>query len=314
VHIASLGFRTDLMLLTLQGSTVEDRGDHLVVRTPRNPAFWWGNFLLWREPPAPGDVQRWERAFTQALPDADHRTFGVDGTSDRAADRASDAASAGTVDRACDVTSAGTPASTSDVTPASTSDHPSGEATGYDEFVTAGYDVDASAVMTASAVNEPPHPNREATYRALDLADPADRDAALSLQMANAPEREPIGHREFLARKMDSMRALQAQGNGSWFGAFLDGEMRSGMGLVWDGSGLARFQSVDTHPAARGRGLAGTLVHHVSTHAFDQIGATTLVMVADPGYLAIDVYRSVGFAAAESQTALERAPQGAATR
>ena len=278
MHIVSLGFQTDLMLRTLQGSTVEDRGDHFVVRTVRNPAFWWGNFLLWCEPPAPGDAQRWERAFTQALPDADHRTFGVDGTSDR----------------------------TSDTTP--------GESTGYDEFVTAGYDVDASAVMTASAVHEPRHPNREATYRALDLADPADRDAAIALQMANAPEREPLGHRDFLARKMDSMRALQARGNGTWFGAFLDGEMRSGMGLVWDGSGLARFQSVDTHPAARGRGLAGTLVHHVSRRAFDQIGATTLVMVADPSYLAIDVYRSVGFAAAELQTTLERAPRGATTR
>lgn len=270
MDIASLGFRTDLMLLTLQGSTVEDRGDHVVVRTPSNPAFWWGNFLLWREPPAPGDGRRWERAFTEALPDADHRTFGVDDTS--------------------------------------------GDTTGYDEFVTAGYDVDASAVMTACTVSEPPHPNRQATYRALDLADRADRDAAIALQMANAPEREPVGHREFLARKMDSMRALQAQGNGTWFGAFLDGEMRCGMGLVWDGSGLARFQSVDTQPAARGRGLAGTLVHHVSTYAFDEIGVTTLVMVADPRYLAIDIYRSVGFAAAESQTALERAPRGATTR
>jgi len=269
VRITSLGFRTDLMLLTLQGSTVEDRGDHLVVRTPHNPTFWWGNFLLLRDVPAPGDARRWERAFHDALPDADHRTFGVDGTS--------------------------------------------GLTSGYEEFVTAGYDVDASAVMTASAVHEPPHPNGEATYRALDLTDPADRDAAIALQMANAPDREPIGHREFLARKMDSMRAVQASGNGAWFGAFLDGQMRSGMGLVWDGSGLARFQSVDTHPAARGRGLAGTLVHHVSTYGFDQIGATTLVMVADPGYLAIDIYRSLGFTASESQIELERAPQGATT-
>jgi len=52
-------------------------------------------------------------------------------------------------------------------------------------------------------------------------------------------------------------------------------------------------------------------VHHVSTYGFDQIGATTLVMVADPSYLAIDVYRWVGFTAAESQTSLEQAPRGA---
>lgn len=31
VRITSLGFRTDVMLLTLQGCDVEDRGDHLVI-------------------------------------------------------------------------------------------------------------------------------------------------------------------------------------------------------------------------------------------------------------------------------------------
>ena len=54
MDVVSLADRTDLALLQLGGSEVSDRGDHLVVRTPHNPAYWWGNFLLMAEPPAPG--------------------------------------------------------------------------------------------------------------------------------------------------------------------------------------------------------------------------------------------------------------------
>ena len=263
VRIASLGFQTDLMLLSLQGSQVEDRGDHLVVRSPHNPGHFWGNFLLFRSAPQRGTLASWEQEFTREFPAADHRTFGVDGTS------------AGAV--------------------------------GYEDFVTAGYEVESSAVMTASCVHAPPHPNTEARCHAVDLTDRDAREAAIAIQMANAPQREPIGHHEFLARKMESMCALQVAGHGAWFGAFLGGRMLSGMGLFTDGSGLARFQSVDTHPAARGRGLAGTLVQHVSTYGFAELGATTLVMVADPLYHAINIYRSVGFVATEGQIQVERA-------
>ena len=264
MRIDSLGFRTDLMLLSLHGSEVEDRGDHLVVRSPSNPGFWWGNFLLLRQPPAPGACGRWERAFASEFPAAGHSAFGVDGT--------------------C------------------------GNVAGYQEFTAAGYEVEASAVMTATAVHEPAHPNREATYRALDLTDAGDRESAIALRLANAPHREPTGHRQFLGRSMDSMAALQEAGAGAWFGAFLAGRMVSGMGLFSDGSGLARFQSVDTHPDFRGRGLAGTLVHHVSTYGFTTLAATTLVMVADPDYHAIRIYRSLGFVSTELQVQLEREP------
>ena len=40
------------------------------------------------------------------------------------------------------------------------------------------------------------------------------------------------------------MRAVQLAGHGRWFGALLDGEMRSGLGLMTDGSGVARLRSV----------------------------------------------------------------------
>jgi predicted GNAT family acetyltransferase len=81
------------------------------------------------------------------------------------------------------------------------------------------------------------------------------------------------------------------------------------MGLFTTTTGLARFQSVETHPRARGQGLAGTLVHVVSQFGFTELGAHTLVMVADPTYSAIRIYRSVGFEETETQLQVERPPR-----
>ena len=49
-------------------------------------------------------------------------------------------------------------------------------------------------------------------------------------------------------------------------------------------------------------------MHHVSEYGFGELGATTLVMVADPDYLAVRIYRSVGFDDTEVQLQAERAP------
>ena len=78
--MTSLGFLTDIALLKLAGSTVEDRGDHLVVSTPANPSFYWGNFLLLDQVPARDQVAEWLERFETAFPETRHRAFGFDVT------------------------------------------------------------------------------------------------------------------------------------------------------------------------------------------------------------------------------------------
>ncbi len=263
MEITSLGVRTDLALLQLGGSTVEDRGDHLVVRSPHNPTFWWGNFLLLGSVPAARETDRWLATFAREFPEAEHIAIGFDGT-----------------------------------------DNEVGDAPG---FTDRGLLVETSAVMTATRVHEPPRPNREAAYRALVTDD--DWDQLVDLRMASMDKaHEPEGYRTFTLAKVATIRALVEGGHGGWFGAFEDGRLMSGMGLFRASAGLARFQNVETRPEARGRGLAGTLVHHVSRYGFDELGARTLVMVADPDYLAIRIYRSVGFAETESMLQAEKPP------
>jgi GNAT superfamily N-acetyltransferase len=71
------GWETDLAVLELGGSTVEDRGDHLVVRTPANPDFHWGNCLLVLDPATVDDAQRWVDVFAGAFPDAGWVSIGL---------------------------------------------------------------------------------------------------------------------------------------------------------------------------------------------------------------------------------------------
>jgi len=37
--VESLGYQTDLMLLALQGSEIDEHDDYLAVRSPHNPDF-----------------------------------------------------------------------------------------------------------------------------------------------------------------------------------------------------------------------------------------------------------------------------------
>jgi ribosomal protein S18 acetylase RimI-like enzyme len=262
VDVASLGYRTDLALLQLAGSRIEDRGDHLVIRTPRNPTFWWGNFLLLDRVPQREEADAWLARFAAAFPDARHVTFGIDGTDGRVGDLA--------------------------------------------VFTERGLGVEAQTVMTATAVHPPAHPGSGATYR--PLVSDADWAQSVTLRLdcddRDAPSREV----DFVQRRTASNRVLTETGRGSWFGAFVDGRLVSQMGLVAAGPQLARFQSVETHPDFRGRGFAGSLLHHASEYGFGELGARTLVMVADPDYLAIRLYRSVGFADTERQLQAERPP------
>jgi ribosomal protein S18 acetylase RimI-like enzyme len=262
VKLTSLGFWTDIALLRCAGSTVEDRGDHMVVRTPANPGFYWGNFLLLDHLPEKARVDQWLERFENAFPHAAHRAFGFDVT-DALADDASG-------------------------------------------FVQHGLAVELSTVMTASVVLPPPHPNREAACRTFEFE--SDWSQSVELQMACYDLDGSGAHKEFVTRRAISNRALVTSGHGQWFGAFIDERLVAQMGLVSASPTVARFQSVETHPDHRRRGLAGTLAHHAGCYGLDQLGAETLVIVADLDYLAIGIYRDLGFVDSETQLQAERAP------
>src|SRR5260370_25035382 len=80
VEVRSLGYRTDLMVRLLEGSKLDDRGDYLAIRSPQNPAYWWGNFLLLSAPPHRGETRKWLDLFAAEFPGAQHVALGIDVT------------------------------------------------------------------------------------------------------------------------------------------------------------------------------------------------------------------------------------------
>jgi GNAT superfamily N-acetyltransferase len=86
MDVRSLAYQTDIGIRRLAGAVVTDHDDHLVVETPTNPGFWWGNFILLTAPPAAGDGGRVRALFRSAFPTAAHIALGVDGTTGEAGD------------------------------------------------------------------------------------------------------------------------------------------------------------------------------------------------------------------------------------
>jgi RimJ/RimL family protein N-acetyltransferase len=268
----TLGWRTDLIFARFDGEVIE-RGAYRVVRTPSNPGFWWGNFLLFDDAPGAGDAARWMALFdaeiAQGQTGSRHIAFGVNTTQP--------------FDAPPEFTSAG-----------------------FEHFES------TVLTMTRARRRRPRVPLDAAQYRARRLALPAEAVLAVELQVAgDAGEHQPIAeYRLFRERQMARYGAMERDGLGHWFGVFAaDGTLVADCGLFIDETGtLGRFQHVCTHPSFRRRGLCTALIDAVCGHGLDLMNLQTLVIVADPHDVAIGLYESLGFERGASTWQLQRAP------
>jgi len=247
------------------------------VRTPGNPTFWWGNFLLFQHAPGPGDLERWMALFDEEIareqPESRHRAFGVD-VRERLALPPDFAAAGFALNEATVLT------------------------------------------LAPGQLRPPPKgPPAGVAFRVLDL--PRDSAAVVDKQVTVDEGRyEAAGYRVFAERQMARYAAMQRAGLGHWFGLVADvggrAVLAASCGLFRDprrADALGRFQYVSTHPAWRRRGLCTALVHAVCRHGFEAMGLRTLVMVADPADVAIGVYESLGYRRGTSTWQFERAPR-----
>ncbi len=258
MHVTSLGFRTDLALLTAAGSVVEDRGTHLVVRSPDNPSYFWGNFLLLAQPPVPGGEKEVVGAFHTEFPEADHVSIGID-----TPDLSEEARAA---------------------------------------FEAAGMTVDVATVLTTGTLQPP----REVEAEVRELVDDEDWEARARLSRQLYPQTSEGAFMTFARQKNVQERRLVDAGRGTRFGAYVDGALASTAGIFVTEDGVARFQSVETHPDHRRKGLAAATVHAAGQHALDRLGVRTLVIVADTDGDAIGIYRRLGFTDSERQLMMEK--------
>lgn len=262
MDIRSLGYRTDLRLLELTGSLIEDRGTHLVIRTPDNPTYFWGNFLLLKQRPYPGGEREVIGAFHTEFPDATHVSIGIDGTEDQTVE--------------------------------------------VQAFAEAGMEINSGVVLTAGALVEPRPVADGVVVRPLESDDDWDQRARLSHHLWSQTDEETF--MTYARRRIAQERELVARGLGQRFGGFADDSLVSTAGIFVTHAGIARYQSVETHPAHRRQGLAGAVVHAAGEHALAAYRLERLVIVADHAGDAVRLYRSLGFADAERHLTLERRP------
>jgi GNAT superfamily N-acetyltransferase len=173
------------------------------------------------------------------------------------------------------------------------------------EFGAVWLEPQRGTVLTCSAVRPPPFPNRDAEIRPLESD--ADWQQSVDLGIRCCDHGEP---RDYLDRRVAARRRLTRAGRGAWFGAFSGGRLLAHLGLFSAGDGYGRYQHVETDPAARRQGLAGTLVWRAGRYGREVLGVSTLVIVADPADVAIRVYRACGFTDAQSQLTFERPSAG----
>jgi ribosomal protein S18 acetylase RimI-like enzyme len=270
--IRSLVCATDIEVLA-RDHVLERRPGHWVVGSPTNPTFWWGNFLLFDDAPQAGEGELWEALFTEAFaerPEVTHRAFGWDRTD-------------GVIGAA------------------------------QTELVTRGYELEVTTGLTATPMEIHPHSraNAEVEVRALDPAPGGDEplwDQVLELQLANAPgELHNDYHRTFLATRQRDQRERFRAGDGAWYVALHDHTVVGSLGIIVSG-GRARYQTVDTAAAHRGRGVATRLVVDAARHTASRHEVERFVIAADPDYHAISIYESVGFSRAERVTGALRKP------
>lgn len=254
----SPGRRTDLGILQLQGAQIADCGDHLVIRSPTNPGFHWGNYVLVTSGDA-ADADRWLAVFRAEFPDADHVAIELPELPDAA------------------------------------------------PYAAHGIDIDTDDVLASTTV--PPLRRLPEGYAARELVSADDWGQLIRRAVEEnrvAGTHDPAAYERFVRDQAADRRELVARGHAAFFGAFAGEELVAELGIVML-EDTARYQSVGTVEAHRGKGLAGHLLGVAARWAADR-GAREWVIVTESTNPAGRLYRSVGFADAAQTVQAYRKP------
>lgn len=271
----SLVHATDIDVLP-PDRELERHDGYLVIRSPSNPQHYWGNLLLFDDPPRHDDGARWERLFDEHLgrdPRVCHRAFAWDRVD----------ASVGCARR---------------------------------EFVCRGYRLEDTVGLVAAPGDIRAHPraNRSVIIRALDPAVGRDerwRAAVIEVQVAGREEGLEEGRcRTFSESRMADLRRLFRGGRGAWYVAHYPGcsDPVACCGVVITGT-RGRFQAVDTAIEHRRKGICSKLVVEAVHHRATTAGIESFVIAADANYHALGLYESLGFVRRENVCGVCQWPQ-----
>jgi len=174
------------------------------------------------------------------------------------------------------------------------------------EFRQAGFRVDEVSVLSATTVHTDKPPPEGVSFRPITTG--AEWLAVTDAQSAEGFPGIPV---EEFRRYKDAMfanyRRMAEQGLGDWWGAFKGDTLVADMGLFF-GKGVGRFQSVETAPEHRRQGICRAMVYYVSKQGFAAHPGISLILHAEAGEVAREIYRSVGYEEIEVLQSVFRPP------
>jgi len=261
------GWATEFFLHRRDAIVIE-RYDCIVVRTPGNPNFYWGNFLLLPQAPADGELAFWLQRFDDEIaslqPGSEHVAIGINAA------------------------------------PASFA-LPSWSAAGLKRHANTVLRIEAAALRPSARA-----PQGEARFAVLDFE--RDAEAIVELECSDLPGFEPKAYAEHRRLRLQRYAQMARQDSAAWFGFWCDGLLAAECGLIRAGATgrIGRFQHVLTHPFHRRRGLCSALIHAVTNWGFTQWRLDSVLMCADPEDVAIAIYQSLGYARIADECGLQR--------
>lgn len=259
MKIDSLAFQTDLFFHRFTGIVFE-YPDYIVVKTPTNPTFFWGNLIYFKRPPQADSLSQWKSLFMDhfSTMSVDHMTFSWDSLA--------------------------------------------GETGEIDSFLVDGFTFEKSIVMSVGNVVLPARFNSSLEVRTIETE--AEWNAVVENHVqCRAAHFEETPYRKFALRQMADYRLMIKKNKGVWLGAFSEGRLVGDLGIFAE-DGLARFQSVGTHPDFRRQGVCTSLIYQAARFAIEKMNVHQLVIVADPHYHAAALYESLGFKTIQTSVGL----------
>jgi ribosomal protein S18 acetylase RimI-like enzyme len=257
---------------------VQEQPDCIVVRTPSNPTYYWGNCLVLPKAPADADLAHWLARFdtliAHAQPQSQHVAIGVDAEFGHQA-------------------------------------LPSWLAAGFDISVNCVLQMTASDWQASAARTGPLGQSvPDAVVRPIDF--PNEVNAVIELECLDDMPFEINGYRAYRQQQFVRHALMHTAGRLLWFGLWAGGQLLACCGLLrnkaWPSAGqvTGRFQHVLTHPAWRGRGVCTAMIRAVTHHAFARWGVDQLLLLAEPEEAALRIYQRLGYAPIESLWQLQR--------
>ncbi|BBH51874.1 GNAT family N-acetyltransferase [Fluviispira sanaruensis] len=243
----ALGLKTDLMFFDFSKNKIE-KEDYFVLKTPHNPEFFWGNYLLFKKPPCQGDFEKWTESFQKEfaqIKDINHMTFSWEEI---------------------------------------------GNEVEIDKFKDADFDFNETIVLMANKDNiHCKYLNPEIVCRRIVTDE--DWDNILEFQL-NTNERIPEKKfKTYIIKKMKDFRTFSESGLGFWYAAYINNNIISDLGLYWN-SEIARYRDIKTQKEYRKKGISQTLIAFAA-HDSKQ---NKFVIQTEEGGMAINMYKSIGFA------------------